>query len=296
MARARAQPIKPFTNGMRSPVVAPVTRGLLGVPLFLLTTQTDTFFAWTISIPMTAAVLGANYWSSTALALLAARERVWANGRLSISVALVFAPVTTAATFIHLDQFHLDNPIGWFWVLAYGIYPVMLLVLLYRQLRIPGGDPPRTRPLPLWVRATFAVHAIVLLPVGMIMFVAPGVAGDLWPWSIPDLSSRALSAWVLAFGVLAAHAFFENDFDRVKIALLGYPVFVVLHVIAIARFGEDVQWGEVGAWLYVAYLTSAASLGAYGVAGWRRARLAARVPPSEGGTGRQDVRGAPAPS
>ncbi len=262
--------VRPFTNGMRSPIVAPLTRGLLGVPLFLLTTHTDQFFAWTIKVPLTAAVLGANYWSSAALAILASRERAWADGRISISVALVFAPVTTAATFIHFGLFHTDSFFGWFWIVAYAIYPPMLLFLLYRQLRVPGGDPPRTSPLPPWVRATFAAHAAVLVPLGVVMFVAPGAAGHLWPWPLTPLTSLALSAWVLAFGVLGAHAVYENDGARVRVALLGYPVLVVLHAIALARFGSDMQWGEAGAWVYVAFLASCAALGGFGVVGGRR--------------------------
>ena len=262
---ARAAAIRPFTNGMRSPVVAPLTRGLLGVPLYLLTTHTDRFFAWTIAVPMTAAVLGANYWASAFLAVLASRERVWAYGRLSISVALVFAPVTTAATFIHLGQFHLHSFFGWFWVVAYAVYPPLLAVMLYRQLRTPGTDPPRTSPLPRWVRTVFAAQAALLLPLGVVMFVAPGVAAHLWPWALTPLTSRALSAWVLAFGVLAAHALYENDDARVRVALLGYPVFVLLHAIAVARFGSNIRWGEAGAWVYVAFLASCAALGAYGL-------------------------------
>ena len=70
---------------MRSPVVAPLTRFLIGLPLVLLTTRTDKYFAWTIEPPLTAAFLGANYWSSALLAILAARETAWARGRISIS-------------------------------------------------------------------------------------------------------------------------------------------------------------------------------------------------------------------
>lgn len=84
--------IRPFTNGMRSPIVAPLTRYLIGLPLVLAPTQTGRFFAWTIEPPLTAAVLGANYWSSALFAVAASRERSWAAGRISISVAVVFAP------------------------------------------------------------------------------------------------------------------------------------------------------------------------------------------------------------
>jgi len=259
------QPVKPFSSGMRSPIVAPLTRGLIGLPLVLLTTHTDKYFAWTIAPPITAAFLGANYWSSAILAVLASRERVWARGRISISPALAFAPLVTAATMMHIHKFHLGTFYGWFWVIAYAIYPPMLIVMLLRQLRTPGGDPPRTSPLPLWVRGTFGAQAVVLLPLGALMFAAPGVAQHLWPWPLTSLTSQALSAWVLAFGVLAAHALRENDLARVKVALLGYPVLVLLHIVALARFGSDLDWGGAPAWGYVAFLLSCGALGAYGV-------------------------------
>ena len=263
-------PLRPFTNGMRSPVVAPLTRFLIGVPVVLLPTTTDRFFAWTIAPPLTAAFLGANYWSGAWLAVLASRETLWATGRVSVSVALVFAPLTTAATFMHLDKFHLDTVYGWVWVVAYGIYPPMLAVLLARQLRVPGGDPPRTRPLPLWVKAILGVHAAVMVPLGVALFVAPNPVGEVWPWMLTPLTARVTAAWLLAFGVLAAHAIWENDLSRVKVALLSYLVFAALQVVALARFGDEVRWGEAGAYLFAALVASSLVLGSYGWFALRR--------------------------
>jgi len=70
---------KPFSKAMRSGVVGPATRGLLGALLFLLTTRTAKYFAWTIEPPLTAAVLGANYLGNTLLAILASCEPLWAQ-------------------------------------------------------------------------------------------------------------------------------------------------------------------------------------------------------------------------
>jgi hypothetical protein len=170
-----ALPYRPFLSGMRSPAVSPLTRFLIGVPLVLLTTETARFFAWTIDPPMTAAFLGANYWSSALLAILASREDLWANGRIAVSVALAFAPLTTLATLIHLDKFHLDTFFGWFWVVAYSIYPPQLIYFLVKQVRAPGTDPPRERPLPMWVRAILGAHAVIMIPLAVAQFVAPGV-------------------------------------------------------------------------------------------------------------------------
>lgn len=258
-------PYTPFLDGMRSPVISPVTRFLIGFPLVLLTTETSRFFAWTIEPPITAGFLGANYWTSAFLAILASRERLWARGRISISVALAFAPLTTAATFLHLDQFHLDTFYGWFWVLAYGVYPPLLLFFLVKQLRTPGVDPPRRTPLPVWVKVVLGAHAVLLIPLGIALFVVPGRLADVWPWTLPPLSARAISAWLLAFGVLGAHAIYENDLSRVRAAMLGYPILGSLHVLMLVRFSDDVRWESVGATVYLAMVASFFVLGAYGL-------------------------------
>jgi hypothetical protein len=272
-ARQIDDSVKPLVAGMRSPVVAPLTRFLLGVPLFLLATQTETYFAWTIAVPLTAVFLGANYWASALLALLASRETTWAEGRVSVSVALVFAPLVTAATFIHIDQFDLDSVIGWVWVIAYGVYPPMLVLFLARQLRAAGVDPPRIAPLPTWLRAILGVHAVVMIPFAVALFIAPSSVGDLWPWPLSPLTGRMVAAWTLAFGVLAAHQLRENDLERIRIALLAYPVFGALQVIGLARYSGDLEdWGDPSTWVYLAIIASTFVIGVFGWLELRRAR------------------------
>jgi hypothetical protein len=251
------------TSGVRSPIVAPVTRFLLGVPVFLLPTQTDEYFAWTIAVPLTAVFIGACYWASALLAIIASRRLLWSQTRISMAVALVFAPLITAATFIHLDLFHTDKPIGIIWVIAYGIYPVMLALVMYRQLKIPGGDPPRAEPLAAWVRAILGVQAIVMVPLGIGLWVAPGTFDDLWPWPLTDLTSQVCGAWVLALGVFAAGVLYENDQNRVAPYLSSLAVLGALQAIALARFGEDMNWDDAGAYIYVGYLVTTVLLSAY---------------------------------
>jgi hypothetical protein len=286
-----APPIKPFTNGMRSPLVAPLTRGLIGLPLIILTTHTDKFFAWTIASPMTAAFLGANYWSSALLAFTASREAVWARGRISISVALAFAPLTTAATLIHIHQFHLHTFYGWFWVVAYALYPPMLILLLIRQLKLPGGDPPRGEPVAGWVLTVFAVHAVVLIPLGVAMFAAPTTVGKIWPWALTPLTGQVIAAWLLAFGVMAAHAIYERDFSRVRVGLLGYPFLGLMQVIALLRFGHDLTWHGPRSYVYLAFIASTFVLGAYG---WAKELQSRRTRAEDAATKATDTGAAPA--
>ena len=256
---------KPFLSGMRSPIVAPLTRFAIGIPLVLFTTQTAQYFAWTIEPPMTAGFLGANYWASALLALLAARETLWANGRVSISVALAFAPLTTLATLTHLDLFHLDTFFGWFWVVAYTVYPIQLAIFLRKQLLAPGGDPPKERPIPMWVRGILGVHAVLLIPLGIALFVAPTAVAPMWPWPIPPLSAQVVAAWLLAFGVLAGHSLLENEWARVRAGMLGYPFLGLMQAIMLVRFGDVLDWASPSAWVYVGVVASFFVLGAYGL-------------------------------
>jgi hypothetical protein len=63
---------------------------LAGIQLYFLTEDTDRWFSWTIDSPLTAAFLGAFYWTSVALASLSARQRIWANARVGLLGVQVF--------------------------------------------------------------------------------------------------------------------------------------------------------------------------------------------------------------
>lgn len=268
--------------GVRSPVIAPVTRVLLGLPIFLVPTQTDDWFSWTILVPLTAVWLGTSYFAGALLALLASRRPLWAQTRVSLAVALVFAPLVTAATFIHLDQFHTDKVIGIIWVVAYTVYVPLLAWVTYRQMQEPGVDPPRERPLAGWVRGLLALQAVILVPLGVMMFALAGefaVDGELtalWPWPLTELTSQVCGAWVLAFGTFSAVLLYENDQNRAAPYLTAFAILGGLQGLALARYPDPMQWGEASAYAFVIYLATTLLVAAYG---WIVARKAPEPDP-----------------
>ena len=271
--------------GTRSPLIAPITRFLLGLPLILVPAQTDEWFAWTIAVPLTALWLGACYWSGALLALIASRRPLWVQTRVSVYVAVVFAPLVTAATFIHLELFHTSEPIGIAWVAAYGLYTPLLAWVVWRQLREAGGDPPRERLLPLAVRAVLWTQALLMLPLGLAMFALPsefssGGAESLWPWPLTDLTSQVIGAWLLAFGVYAATLAWENDQNRVAPYLMAFPMLSALAAIGLLRDPGSVEWDEAAAYILLAYLASIVAVAAYS---WLVARHAPEPDPGLGG-------------
>ena len=147
---------------------------------------------------------------------------------------------------------------------------ILLLILTVLQLRVPGTEPARLAHLPVWTRAVFAAQALVLLVSGVVLLVAP--TASFWPWAVTPLTGRAIAAWLFGLAVAAGQSAWENDFDRVRGALISFGVGGVLQLLAaVARFSNTLQWGEPSAVIYVVFLVSMVALGTYG---WLGARAA----------------------
>jgi hypothetical protein len=253
----------------------------VGFFTFVLSSDTERLFAWTINPPLTAAFLGANYFAAFFLALLAARERVWAYAAISYVVSVVFTTMTLVATLLHLEKFNFDNVNGWLWTIVYVTVPPLLVVLGFRQLRVPGVDPPRSAPIEGWLVILVAAQSAIALVVGVVLFAAPSSADDFWPWSLTPLTARTVAAWAFALAGGLAFTASSRDWTRVRIATPTYTAIPLLQFVALARFSETVDWSSVRLWVYLAYLGSVLVLGVYGLRrswGSSRGEAAAGLP------------------
>lgn len=261
-----ASAVRPQSEGLRRfywLAVALVTS--VGVFLFLLSGDTERLFAWTINPPLTAAFLGANYWAAFFLAFLSARERVWANARITYAVSIVFITLTMVATLLHLDKFNFDNVNGWLWTVVYVGVPPLLVYLIVGQLRLPGGDPPRRYPIERALFPLIVVQLAVVLAVGLALFVAPSTSDNLWPWTLTPLTSRAVGAWLLALAAGLAATLYERDWRRIRVAVPTFAAMPVFQAIALARYSDTVDWSSASLWIYLAYLGSLLALGVFGL-------------------------------
>ena len=267
--------IRPVHRGWR--LVYPpflVLTALSTLILYLVATDTDDLFAWTIRPPVTAAFLGAGYASGFVLMALTVRERVWANARVALVTVLVFTVCTLGATLAHLSNFHFDRTglpraAAWIWLAIYVAVPVTMATVLVLQLRLPGGDPPVRRELPAGLRTVLGAQCLVLVGVGAALLVDPAWVAPGWPWPITPLTGRAIGAWCLPLGVAAAMVVRERDAWRLRAAAVTYVVLGVLHLGALVRFREDIRWGEPQTWVYLVVLVSMIATG-----GWGRALAA----------------------
>lgn len=255
---------------------------LAGAQLFVLTERTDHWFAWTIAVPLTAAILGAFYLSAIPLAALSATRRAWADARVGVPGVFVFLVLTLATTILHLDKFHLHDAdrtargAAWLWLGIYAADPVLLLIAWVQQSRTKGVDSPRTAPVPNSYLTGLGMQSAVVLAVGASMFAFPGTAVHLWPWPLTPLTARAVSAWLIGLAIVLAWSVRERDWRRLEPATIAYVILGVLQLVAIARYPDAVDWSRPVAWIYLTMLVAITATGVIGTAAARRINAAAK--------------------
>lgn len=221
-----------------------------GIQLYVLSTRTADFFAWTIDVPLTAAFLGAFFWANTPSFGVALRLGEWPKVRILIVATLALTVFMAITTLRHLDIFHLDEGgflarlAAWSWLGVYVGLPWLLLGSFVQQERM-GRDMADLVEDPLlgWVRVFFFLQAVGTTVLGVGLVFAPGVFADLWPWSLPALPAGAVGSWILAFAAASWWVLREGDWQRVRIAIPGYLALCALLLLAVLRFRVDMVDG-----------------------------------------------------
>lgn len=240
-----------------------------GVSLYLLTGQTDRFFAWTVASPLTAAFLGALYLGDIPLLLEVRREPVWAYARSAAWGVLLFTGFSLVATLLHLEAFHLGagpataTAAGWLWMAVYVGLPIASAALLWRQARAGGGDPAPLLPLDGRQRLLRTAMAAAGLVLGLALLLAPGL--NLWPWALTPLTSRAISARVLAFAGVSYLSARGGDARADRAAQGSLLARGLLALGAVLRYRSELDLGSPGGMLVVAVTAAAIVAGAMGL-------------------------------
>jgi hypothetical protein len=273
--------------------VHPITRVVLltgsalvfvaGLQLYVFSSHTDDLFAWTIAVPLTAAVIGGFYWGALPLAIGCALQHNWAYARAGVLGITAFLWATFAATMLHIDKFHIHGEAwapqsaAWFWIVVYVAVPIGMTIGVVMQFVTPGDDPPRAAPFAGWYRSLLALMGVAITSVAIALIVAPVATGRRWPWALTPLTARALGAWILGLGVVWLCAAYENDYPRIRLVLASYVWLGALQMLALARYADDLHPGRRTTALVIAILVSMA-IAAVGMLGISRARPRAGQP------------------
>ena len=222
------------------------------IELTFLTERTDKFFSWTIGSPLTAAVFGSFYFAASMITASAALNwKTWVRARPAVPGTFALVLLIELATLYNFEPFrlHLHAPDGitnfefFLWIGAYTIEPIGLTIGMLMQRRMPGVDPPTVERLPAWWRNCAWVGGVGAIVVGALLFLLPLVAVDIWSWPLTRL-----------------------------VPALGFAALGPLQLIAILRFTDEIDFGNLQIWGHLAFLVGVTILGFIGCVMAFRAR------------------------
>jgi peptidoglycan/LPS O-acetylase OafA/YrhL len=248
--------------------------------LYLFPDFTDQNFAWTIKPRMMAMAIGAGYLMGAyffARVLTSSRWHYVAGGFLPITS---FTIGMALATILHWDRFHQNDYHALLWAIVYAITPFLVPFIWWRNQR---ADPqvPEANDLivPQMVRMAALVVGIVITLVGVLVFLQPQLAINVWPWTLTPLTARVLAGWMMLPAVGGFYLMRESRWSGWRVLLetatVGALFFLIAMIVAWSDWSQTNPLTWVIALIIVGALLGAPTLVL--VAERRRRTLSART-------------------
>jgi hypothetical protein len=262
-------PVLLGVTAVESVVLLVASAALLLAPDF-----TSDQWAWELA-PFNTRFLGAIYASSFVPVVLLAVFNSWSAGRVTLPMIVSFTVVALAASLIHLDRFEFERWGAWVWFVLYIGIPLngAIHLWMYRDRPTQGA----TQPGKNW-RLVMQLWAAAWLAYALLLFAAPGVATDFWPWPVDTFHSQVYSAIFVAGGVgslIASRKASERDYLALGLAFIVLGTVAIAAMIVVDLELERVDWGAAGTfgWLVMFALTLVMGLGLFRL-GYRSSKAA----------------------
>jgi hypothetical protein len=207
--------------------------------------RTAELFAWDIQPPLTAMVLASAYIGGGYFFARVLFGAPWERVAPGFPPVIVFVWLAAGATALHLDRFiHESLPFA-AWATLYVATPIGVpLLYAYNRGRF---ERPESEPLPRPLRLALAAAGALVVAVGIVMFVAPSVAIDVWPWTLTPLNSRIVAAVVALFGSVWISVAADGTAAGARIPLEAHAIGLAALLVALARDGEGLVVAAVAA-------------------------------------------------
>jgi hypothetical protein len=89
----------------------------------------------------------------------------------------------------------------------------------------------------------------------------------LWPWPLTALTGRAVGAWLVGLGIIAAQSWHADRREATAIVFAAVTVYAALQLGVLAGFAASVHWDQARPWCYLLFLASLLAVGVAGLTG-----------------------------
>jgi hypothetical protein len=226
--------------------------------------RTDTLWAWTIAPPLTAMLLGSVYLAGGYFYARVLFGAPWERVAAGFPPVILFVWMAAIATALHLDRFHDDSLPFAAWAALYIVTPIGVPLLYLHNRRPLSGTP-----LPSMARLVLGVVGAAIVLASLVLFVAPDVGIDNWPYTLTPLTARITAAVLALYGSVWLSVALYGTSTSARIPLQAHALGLAALLVAVARGEDAIDWGNPLAPTLVAVAAAMALVSA--VLAWRAA-------------------------
>lgn len=222
------------------------------VLLYLLPTETERLFAWTIEPPLTAMLLGSAYVGGIWFFVHVVWQGRWHRVRRGFPAVIVFAGLAGVATLLHIDRFHAGHVSFITWLVLYLTTPFLVLAALLANRRSDDGlaEEGDFR-IPFRVRAAFGSLGVLALLIGLALFLIPQAFLSTWAWDLTPLTARIVGAVLTLPGMVNLWLFVDERWSAFRWIYQAQLFSLSLIAIALVVARGDLAWSRPIAPLFV---------------------------------------------
>lgn len=222
------------------------------VLLYILPANTEELFAWTIVPPLTAMLLASAYIGGIWFFVQVVVVRRWHRFQYGFAAVVVFATLLGIATFLHWDRFHFGHISFITWATLYVTTPFLTFAALLANRRADDGAPEgRDVSIPWPARIALATIGILALTWGLVMFIAPNLAIDMWAWEVTPLTARVIGAVLTLPGMVNLWLLRDGRWSSFRCMFQAQLVSLVFIAAALLFAWNDIAWSRPSAPLFV---------------------------------------------
>ena len=247
--RARDQ-IEPLTKWLALLILPFLV--VASVLLYLLPTETELLFAWTIEPPLTAMLLGSAYLGGIWFFVHVVWQARWHRVRHGFPAVVVFASLVGVATLMHIDRFHSGHISFITWLVLYLTTPFLVLGALFANCHSDDGlaEEGDFR-IPFRVRAVLGSLGVLALLVGLALFLAPQAFLSTWAWDLTPLTAQIVGAVLTLPGMVNLWLFVDERWSAVRWIFQAQLFTLPFIALALVFARGDLQWSRPATPLFV---------------------------------------------
>lgn len=245
-----SQQLLPITRVLAA-IIVPILLAAF-IMLYLLPNDTGRLFAWPISPPMSAMMLGATYLGGAYFFTRVVFAKEWREVQLGFLPVSTFAGILGIATLLHWDRFTHGHISFILWAVLYFTLPFVIAWVWRLNQRATQREAQSSgQYIGRILRFGFGVLGVILVASSALLLIQPQLMIPAWPWSLSPLTARVMAAMFALSGLVGIGVAMNGRWSSASVIFQAQGISILLFLLAMWRASADIKWNQWGAWAFL---------------------------------------------